>query len=140
MLDVASIRAAFPEMSNLIPLSESGQKDVLLGEFANRPAVLKLVRKTADGAAKIEREIEAAAQLACDYVPDLYFWGQRDIVGETRYFLIEQYVDGETLRQKLIRKPVQPLAEVLRLAEVLLRACVDFESCGFVHRDIKPEN
>jgi serine/threonine-protein kinase len=140
MLDVASIRAAFPEMSNLVGLSESGQKDVLRGEFQGHAAVLKLVRKTPDAAAKIEREIEAAAQLACDYVPTLYSRGQRDIDGEPRYFLIEQYIDGETLRERLSREPVQPLREVLRLARVLLCACVDFETCGFVHRDIKPEN
>jgi eukaryotic-like serine/threonine-protein kinase len=140
MLDLAAIRAAFPEMSNLVGLSESGQKDVLRGLFEGDAAVLKLVRKTADGAAKIEREIEAAAQLACDYVPTLYAWGQRDIDGETRYYLIEQYIDGETLRERLAREPVQPFSEVLRLARVLLRACADFEACGFVHRDIKPEN
>src|SRR5258705_147173 len=109
MLDVASIRAAFPEMSNLVGLSESGQKDVLGGEFESHAAVLKLVRKTPDGAAKIEREIEAAAQLDCDYVPTLYSWGQRDINGESRYYLIEQRVEGETLRARLSRQPVQPL-------------------------------
>jgi len=140
MLDIASIRAAFPEMSNLVGLSESGQKDVLRGQFDGRAAVLKLVRKTPDGAAKIEREIEAAAQLACDYVPTLYSWGQRDVDGETRYYLIEQYIEGETLRERLTRDRVQPLREVFRLARVLLTACVDFETCGFVHRDIKPEN
>ncbi len=60
--------------------------------------------------------------------------------GDTRFYVVEQYISGETLRARFDRDKVLPLADVIRLGRVLLRACADFETRGFVHRDIKPEN
>ncbi|MGK2860244.1 MAG: serine/threonine protein kinase [Thermoanaerobaculia bacterium] len=140
MLDIGAIRTAFPEMDALLPLQASGQKHVLRGTYRGTPAALKLIKQTADMKEKLEREISAAEQLECDYVPKIYETGERSVDGEVRAYIIEQFIDGETLRARLTREPRQTLGFALKLARVLLTACVDFERRQFVHRDIKPEN
>jgi len=140
MLDLAAVSAAFPEIADLEPLATSGQKEVLRGTRSGEPVVLKLIKHTPDMKEKLDREIAAAAQLECDYVLTIHETGERAIGNETRAFIIEQYVDGEMLRERLAREPIQALPFVLQLARVLLRACADFEERHFVHRDIKPEN
>jgi len=140
LIDLAAIKLAFPEVENLSPLVQSGQKDVLRGAFKGQACVLKLLKPTPEAREQMQREIEAAAQLQCDYVPTLFESGERAINGDARFYVVEQYISGETLRARFDRDKVLPLADVILLARVLLQACVDFEGRGFVHRDIKPEN
>ncbi len=141
MLDFAALRAEFNELSQITPLgSPSGQNDVFRARRGDTDVVLKLIRKANREQERIEREIAAVTKLNCDYVPQVFASGHRRVSGEERYFIIEHYIEGETYRARLPRQPKQPLGEVLRLADVLLRACSDFEALNLVHRDIKPEN
>lgn len=140
MLDLAAVQQSFPDIEDLRPLAQSGQKEVLRGMLNGEAVVLKLLKPTPEAREQMKREIDAAAQLDCDYVPRILRSGDQTVNGDTRFFVIEQYVEGETLRDRFSREKMLPLNEVLRLARVLLRACADFEVRGFVHRDIKPEN
>ena len=141
ILDLTAVRSAFPELTDLAPLIQSGQKDVLRGRRRGEAIVLKLLRsRTAEAAARLTREIAAVASLRCDYVPQIYESGRRKIGTEQRHYLVEQFKEGKTYREVLELQPVQHLSDVLRLADLLLRACCDFERVKLVHRDIKPEN
>jgi serine/threonine protein kinase len=141
MLDLAAVRAAFPEVTSLVLFVESGQRDVLRGQQAGEEVVLKIVRAaSAEAEARILREVEAVSQLGVSYIPKIYAYGRRSVGTEDRLFIIEQYTPGETYREVLQREAVQPLSAVLNLADVLLGACCDFEAARLVHRDIKPEN
>jgi len=141
MLDFAAVRAAFSELTALTPLVQSGQRDVFRGQRANEEIVLKLVRVASpEVEARIGREIAAVAKLGCSYVPRIHDYGRRRVGQQDLSFIVEQYTPGETYRECLRRQPVQPLSDVLRLADALLNACCDFEAAGLVHRDIKPEN
>jgi serine/threonine-protein kinase len=57
-----------------------------------------------------------------------------------RFYVIEEFIDGETYRELLTRQPVQSLNAILEVCEALLLACADFEAVAIVHRDLKPEN
>lgn len=140
LIDLAAIILAFPEVENVSPLVQSGQKDVLRGTFKGQECVLKLLKPTPEAREQMQREIEAATQLKCDYVPTLFESGERPINGDTRFYVVEQYISGETLRARFDREKVLPLTDVILLGRVLLHACADFEARGFVHRDLKPEN
>ena len=61
--------------------------------------------------------------------------------GSTHYIAIE-YVEGETLRQRMTRAPLQQvsLPEVLDVAIQITAALAAAHEAGIVHRDIKPEN
>jgi serine/threonine-protein kinase len=50
------------------------------------------------------------------------------------------YVEGETLRQRLIREKQLPLDDARRISLQLLSALEYAHAHGVVHRDIKPEN
>ncbi|RIL04967.1 MAG: serine/threonine protein kinase [Proteobacteria bacterium] len=139
MIDLAALREAFAELENLAVLAESGQKQVLRASRAGTDVVLKLI-KPGQEAEAVQREIQAVANLNCDYVPQVLDSGKRKIGSEERLFIVEPYIAGESYRQQLQREPKPPLDFVVRLADVLLRACCDFEAQGIVHRDLKPEN
>lgn len=141
MLDLADVRATFIELAQIKPLkSNSGQKDVLTATKDGRPVVLKLIKRGTDDGGYTQREIDAVGRLQSGYVPKMVQHGQRRVGTEERLYIIEEHIAGETLRELLLREPVQPLARVLDLGEALLAACRDFEQNKLVHRDIKPEN
>ena len=55
------------------------------------------------------------------------------------FFVVRSYVPGITLRQRLLRAPLE-LPEVLRLARCLFSALRDVHRRGVLHRDIRPTN
>src|SRR5438874_3185530 len=54
-------------------------------------------------------------------------------------FIATEFIDGETLRQRLKNAPVK-LGEVLDVATQIASALSAAHAAGIVHRDIKPEN
>ena len=58
---------------------------------------------------------------------------------EGRYFLVTEFVEGETLRQILKRGPL-PQAEAVEIATQIAAALSVAHASGVIHRDIKPEN
>ena len=80
------------------------------------------------------------SKVQCSYVPKVIRTGVIELSGGARFFIVEQYIEGETYRDVLIRNPVQSLQSVLALCEAMLSACCDFEAVRIVHRDLKPEN
>src|SRR5207245_6892600 len=56
-----------------------------------------------------------------------------------RQFIATEFVEGETLRQRLKRAPMG-LSEALEIAIQIASALSAAHRAGIVHRDIKPEN
>ena len=54
-------------------------------------------------------------------------------------FIVTEYVEGETLRDKMTRSAI-PLVETLKIASQVAGALAAAHRAGIVHRDIKPEN
>jgi len=135
------IAVAFTELSNLSPLvGRGGQKEVYKASYSGRDVALKLILVASQDKARTEREIAAVSALNSDYVAKVFLSGIRRLGAEDRHFIVEQFITGSTLQERLRRMPILPLGVVMPLAEALLRACVDFEVAGLVHRDIKPGN
>lgn len=145
MIDVSSLCSHFSELKNIQLLVQSGQKQVFTAYKNDKMVVLKLVKKQPPGrdrlaASRLEREIAAVTMLSSEHVPKIMEHGCREILGQERHYIIEQYVDGGNYRDFLRRTPIPPLIHTLEVARVLLGSCRDFESKQLVHRDIKPEN
>jgi len=85
--------------------------------------------------ARFEREARAISSLNHPNICTLHDIGQQDGVD----FLVMEYLEGETLQQRLLRGPL-PLKHVLeygiQIAEALDRA----HQAGIAHRDLKPGN
>ena len=91
------------------------------------------------GAAQGERflrEIRVAAKLSHPHILTVHDSG--DDAGMLWYTM--PVVDGESLRQRILREPQLPVEEAVRLARTVAEALDFAHAHGVIHRDIKPEN
>jgi serine/threonine-protein kinase len=141
VIDIAVVQREFPSLSDLKPLSSlSGQKDVVKARHSSGLVILKLVKEIAATDKRTEREIAAMQKIGGSYIPQIIEAGRKNFAGNEHFYIIEEFIEGETYREQLRRQPVQTLPPMLKLADALLHACSDFEAESIVHRDIKPEN
>jgi serine/threonine protein kinase len=102
----------------------------------DRTVAVKILRSpNADFLARFEREAKAISALQHPNVCVLYDVGRDDAVD----YLTMEYLEGETLAQRLARKPLN-LAESLRIAIEVASALDAAHRHGVVHRDLKPGN
>lgn len=138
--DIATIQARLPQLRCVRPIAQGGQKLVFRAVHETHgDVVLKLILDASTNERSI-REIEVATTCRFTNVPRLFGSGTIDHDGGTTLYLIEEFVAGETLRERLRRDGQLPVATVLKLIDALLQAAVELEQQGLVHRDIKPEN
>jgi serine/threonine protein kinase/tetratricopeptide (TPR) repeat protein len=88
------------------------------------------------GPERFLREIQIAARLQHPHIVPLYDSGQ---AGDLLYYVMP-YVEGESLRQRLLRDGRLPLDEALRVTRAVASALDYAHRQQVVHRDIKPEN
>ncbi|MGH7606925.1 MAG: protein kinase domain-containing protein, partial [Gemmatimonadales bacterium] len=88
------------------------------------------------GAERFLREIKLAARLKHPYILKLHESGEA--AGALYYVM--PYVEGESLRQRLVREGMLPVAEALRIGHEVAEALDYAHRQNVVHRDIKPEN
>jgi tetratricopeptide (TPR) repeat protein len=88
------------------------------------------------GAPRFFQEITFAAQLAHPHILPLHDSGEVDDL----LFYVMPYVDGESLRDRLLREGRLPLIDSLTIAREVADAVSYAHGRGVVHRDIKPEN
>lgn len=85
--------------------------------------------------ARFEQEARAASALNHPNIITVYEIGQH----ESWHFIAFEYVDGETLRDRLAKTRL-PLAEAVDIALQAATALEAAHAAGITHRDIKPEN
>ena len=84
---------------------------------------------------RFEREAKTISNLSHPHICTLYDIGQE---GDTD-FLVMEYLDGETLAQRL-EKGALPLDQALQIAIEIADALDKAHRQGIVHRDLKPGN
>ncbi len=110
-------------------------EEVALG----RQVVIKLLppdTAAAVSAERFRREIQLAARLQHPHIVPLITTGEMDGLP----FYIMPFVEGESLRARLVRHGEMPLADALRTLREVASALAYAHERGVVHRDIKPEN
>src|SRR6185295_8123017 len=86
--------------------------------------------------ARFQLEARAASALNHPNVCTIHALGTTP---EGEQFIAMEYVDGETLRQRLATRRLT-LREVLDIAIQIASALTAAHAAGIVHRDLKPEN
>ena len=86
---------------------------------------------------RLQREAEVCGAMQHPNIVTLYEPGYDKTVIS---YLATEYVDGESLRQKLKRTKPLPLNEAVRIGEDILRGLAYAHTKGIIHRDIKPAN
>lgn len=102
-------------------------------------AVKMLKSEIANDAQAVRRlmnESKAVAMLSHPNIVKIY----DSFFGEGLKYIVEEYVDGITLKNYIIKKGSLGLQEILNITEQILCALEHAHSKGIVHRDIKPQN
>ncbi|HEX8070980.1 MAG TPA: protein kinase [Pyrinomonadaceae bacterium] len=123
------------------PVGAGGMGEVYLAQDTrlNRRVAIKFL--PSDSAAdeqangRLLREAQAAAALEHPHICAVHEIGEAG----GRQFIVMQYVEGETLGDRLKRAPV-PLKDALDVAAQVADALAEAHAHGIMHRDIKPAN
>ena len=105
----------------------------------HRSVALKVLRPELAavlGTQRFLREISVAAVLTHPHIVPLHDSGAAADV----LFYVMPFIEGESLRQRLIRDGALPPAEATRIGREVAEALEYAHAHGVVHRDIKPEN
>ena len=84
---------------------------------------------------RFEREARTIASLNHPHICTLFDIGQQDGID----FLVMEYLEGETLAQRLLKGPL-PIEQVLQFAIEISDALDKAHRKGITHRDLKPGN
>ncbi len=95
-----------------------------------------------------EREAEALEQLGRQHsqIPDLFAFFELSIPSphqateEKFFYLVQEFIDGETLEERLIRQGKFSESDVLEVLKEALKILQFVHENGSIHRDIKPSN
>ena len=105
----------------------------------DRPVALKVLHPElaqALGPERFLREIRLCARLQHPHILAVHDSGDAD--GQLWFTM--PYVEGETLRARLVREKQLPLEEAVRITREVADALHYAHEHGVIHRDIKPEN
>lgn len=89
------------------------------------------------GAARFEQEITTAASLQHPHILGVFDSGK---TASGFLWFTMPYVDGESLRDRLLRESCLPVDEAVRITREVAAALAVAHERGIIHRDIKPEN
>jgi serine/threonine protein kinase/tetratricopeptide (TPR) repeat protein len=123
-------------------LGVGGMGEVYLAEDATlkRKVALKLLpeRFTEDEnrVRRFQREAQAASALNHPGIITIYEFGQ----AERRHYIATEYIEGQTLRGRIMSEQPVRIAEVLDIGIGVSSALSAAHEAGIIHRDIKPEN
>jgi len=84
---------------------------------------------------RFNQEAQTAAALNHPHIAHIYEIGESEGV----YFIAMEYIDGETLREKIHRDKA-PLPKLLKYLTQVAEGLSKAHSAGIVHRDLKPDN
>lgn len=85
---------------------------------------------------RFRREAQGAAKLSHPNIVSIYDVGDCD----GKYYIVMEYVKGETLKDKIKREGPLPINTALQIAEEIASALENAHANHLVHCDIKPHN
>ena len=111
-------------------------RDLVLGRRVALKILPEYLRRDSERLRRFKQEARTASTLNHPNVCVIYEVGET----EDQYpFITMEYIEGETLRQRLNEGPVS-LDEALEITIQIANALVAAHDSGVIHRDIKPDN
>ena len=128
------------ELDRLLGRGGMGEVYLARDRTLGRPVALKFVNadrlSDAGSRQRLLREAQAAASLDHPSICTVFEAGEAP---DGRAYIAMQYVEGETLSDRLLRGPL-PVREALTLATHITDALAAAHKRGVTHRDLKPGN
>lgn len=124
------------------PIGEGGMATVWAARHLalHAPVAVKFLHVDGEADAvrdRFLREARVAAAINHRNVVDIIDFGTTD---DGRPYMVMEYLDGETLRERLDRGSTLSVPETVRLCSRMLSGLAAVHEAGIVHRDIKPGN
>src|SRR5207302_1521155 len=111
-----------------------------LDETLQRQVAIKLMNREvasdSDQLERFRREARAVAQLSHPHIVGVMDYGQDG----GRPYIVFEFVEGETLKERIRRLGRLPVAEAVAYAIEIARALGAAHARHIVHRDVKPQN
>jgi eukaryotic-like serine/threonine-protein kinase len=109
-------------------------------ETLQRQVAIKLMHREiasdSDQLERFRREARAVAQLSHPHIVGVIDYGEDD----GRPYIVFEYVEGETLKERIRRTGRLPTTEAVAYAIEMARALGAAHARHIVHRDVKPQN
>ncbi|MDQ3265881.1 MAG: SUMF1/EgtB/PvdO family nonheme iron enzyme [Myxococcota bacterium] len=125
-------------IKRLLGEGSMGQVYLAQDEVLGRLVALKLIRPNVlrpGSEARLVEEARTTAQFNHPHIVTVHAAGEY----QGRPFLALEYLDGESLRQRMTRQR-PTLAESLQIVRAIAEAIAEAHRRGVVHADLKPEN
>lgn len=122
-------------------LGKGGMGEVYLAEDLrlHRKVALKIlpvvVASDQDRMRRFEQEATVAAALNHPHIAHIYEIGESEGI----HFIAIEYIDGDTLRDKIYCEKA-PLTKLLKYLTQVAEGLTKAHAAGIVHRDLKPDN
>lgn len=131
-----------PAIQNLTRFDSGGQKIVFLGlHIIYGAVVLKIIEVNSESSGqRADREMEIASKLTGNHFAKVYGYGSFTFEDQNFMYIVEEFIEGITLRKHLTLVNKMNLTETLKLGCGLLEALNTIHNDNLVHRDLKPEN
>jgi len=126
----------------LRPLGSGGMATVFLAEdlrLSRRVAVKVLHQQFAADpsfVSRFEGEARMAAALSHANIVQIYDVGREGV----RHYIVMEYIEGETLRDAVVREGPLPVVRVLAIIDGVLAGLEFAHAHNLIHRDIKAQN
>jgi eukaryotic-like serine/threonine-protein kinase len=132
----------------LDPIGRGGMGEVhlALDTRLGRKVAVKLLPAAfttdADRVRRFAREARAASALNHPNIITIHEIGETATENGSLRFIVTEYVEGETLRQRMASAPQRRMktSEAIEVAAQITAALVAAHEVGITHRDIKPDN
>jgi serine/threonine protein kinase len=111
-------------------------RDLALHRVVALKVLLRELRGRTEARDRFRREARLSAQLRHPGIVPLYAFGETPDV----MYMVLEYIDGESLADRLQREGPLPADEVCRVLAALAETLDFAHRHGVVHRDLKPEN
>lgn len=110
---------------------------MIIGKRVALKVLLGSVAGNETAVARFEREAQAAARIGNDHILEIFDFGS---LSDGARYMVCEFLDGETLADRLTREQRLEPAALLPIARQLLSGLGAAHDAGVVHRDLKPEN
>ncbi len=112
-------------------------RHVLLDEIRAIKFLRPELRERQECIARFHREARIMVQLRNKHLTMLYEFGT---VGNELFFLVMEYLEGESLRRRLRRTSWIPTREAIGIVQQVALGLAEAHKLGVVHRDVSPDN
>jgi eukaryotic-like serine/threonine-protein kinase len=113
-------------------------------ETLQRHVAIKLMNREiatdSDQLERFRREARAVAQLSHPHIVGVIDYGEDLDPAHPRPYIVFEYVEGETLKERIRRSGRLPITEAVAYAIEIARALGTAHARHIVHRDVKPQN